>query len=169
MASSTVCTLTQAGRPGKKCSNSPYKWHPERLVSQRTTLIPMPGLHGQSLTPTYTVNGKVTFEKWAPHCDLIHWLTPGRRGFSPGGGGAIETEITLHFGLDLHSASFLTFTQTHCQWHWVHTHQHTHTGINSNSISSWDEVGSNKQGGVRMHPVWGLGLTYSWSNKYSHG
>lgn len=86
MASSTVSTLRQAGRPAgrEKCRTSPYKWHPERLVSSRTTLIPLLGLYIESLTPTYTVNGKVTFEKWGPHRDLIHWLTLGRGAFPPG-------------------------------------------------------------------------------------
>lgn len=98
----------------EKCSNSPYKWHSERLVSQCTTLIPLLGLCGESLTPTYTVNGKVTFEKWGPHCDLIHWLTLGRRA-SPG--EAVWFRLKLHFGLDLLSFPFFTFTKTHNHMH----------------------------------------------------
>lgn len=77
----------------EKCSNSLYKWHPERLVSQRTTLIPQLGLGGE--TPTYTVNGKVSFEKWGPHRDLIHWLTPGRGAFSPGRLCDLDWDYTL--------------------------------------------------------------------------
>lgn len=77
----------------EKCSNSLYKWHPERLVSQRTTLIPQLGLGGE--TPTYTVNGKVTFEKWGLHRDLIHWLTPGRGAFSPGRLCDLDWDYTL--------------------------------------------------------------------------
>jgi len=73
----------QAGQ--EKCSNSFHKWHPERVVSQRTTLIPMLGLCSENPTPTYSVNEKVTFEKWGPHRDLIHWLTPGRGAFPLGG------------------------------------------------------------------------------------
>lgn len=110
----------QAGKPGKKCTNSPYKWHPERLVSPRKTLIPLLGLCGESLTPTYTVNGKVTFEKWGPHHDLIHWLAPGRGAFPPG--EAVWFRLRLHFGLDLLSFPFLTFMQTLAQ---SRAHKHT--------------------------------------------
>ncbi len=110
------CEHTETGRKAwKKCSNSLYKWHPERLVSPREKLIPQLGLCGESLTPTYTVNGKVTFEKWGPHRDLIHWLTPGRGAFPPG--EAVWFRLRLHFGLDLLSFSFLTFTQSHAHKH----------------------------------------------------
>lgn len=44
---------------------------PRETRSSRTRLIPRLGLY-ESRTPTYTVKGKVTFEKWDPHSDLIH-------------------------------------------------------------------------------------------------
>lgn len=113
----------------EKCSNSLYKWHPERLVSQHTTLIPLLGLCSESLTPTYTVNGKVTFEKWGPHRDLIHWLTPGRGASPPG--EAVWFRLRLHFGLDLLSFSFLTFSRTH-----IHMRIHSDK-LHFNFIMEW--------------------------------
>lgn len=96
----------------EKCSYSPYKWHPERLVSSRTTLIPLLGLYSKSLTPTYTVNGKVTFEKWSPHCDLIHWVTPGRGTFPPGSLCDLDWDYAWVWIAPLSPSSLSTQTHT---------------------------------------------------------
>ena len=115
------CEHTETGRQAwKNAATAPYKWHPERLVSPRKTLIPLLGLYSESLTPTYTVNGKVTFEKWGPRRDLIHWLTPGRGAFPPGRRCDLDWDYTSVWIFSL--SSFLTSTQTHNH---VRTNAHT--------------------------------------------
>lgn len=117
------CERTQKGRHAfEKMLQNSYKWRPERLVSLRTTLIPPLGLCGESLTPTYTVNGKVTFEKWGPHRDLIYWLTPRRGVFSPG--RQCDLDWDDHTLVWIFSLS---------------PHGHKHTQIISILISSWDK------------------------------
>lgn len=145
----------------KKCSNSPCKWHPERLVSQRTTLIPRLGLCGESLTPTYTVNGKVTFEKWGPHHDLIHWLTPGRGGLPSRRQCDLDRDYASVWIFSLPPSSFSHRQGVTCA--------HTHIRRNSISIWSGDEVGSGEHGGLTMCPARGfMSNIYCQTTKYSH-
>lgn len=113
----------------EKCSSSPCKWHPERLVSPRKILIPLLGLYSESPTPTYTVNGKVTFEKWGPHHDLIHWLTPGRGAFPPGRLCNLDWDYTSAWIFSLSPSSF---SQTHS-----HVYANSHARINSISFHHW--------------------------------
>lgn len=116
----------------KKKNSCPCKWHPERPVSPRKTLIPQLGQCDERLTPTYTVNGKVTFEKWGPHCDLIHWLTLRRGAFPHGKAGWFR--LRLHFGLDLPPFLFHNV-------HMCTTCTNTHTEVHFISLSLWDRVG----------------------------
>lgn len=139
----------------EKCSNSPFKWHPERLVLQCMILIPLLGLYGESLTPTYTVNGKVTFEKWGPRCDLIHWLTPGRGALPLGRLCDLDWDYTSVWIFSL-SPSSLSHTSR------VHTYTDSDK-FHFNFIMGW----SRKQQVRRSETVSGRGLCsiYSWPNK----
>lgn len=128
----------------EKCSHSPYKWHPKRLVSSRTTLIPLLGLYSDSLTPTYTVNGKVTFEKWGPHRDLIHWVTPGRGAFPPRRLCDLDWDYTSVWIVPLSPSSL------------SHRHTLTHTDkFLFSFISGWS----------RLCPGRSVCSIYSWPNE----
>lgn len=123
-------------------------------MSQCTTLISLLGLCSKRLTPTYSVNGKVTFEKWVPHHDLIHWLTMGRRAFPPGRLCDLDWDYTSVW-IFSHSPTSLLCRQ--CVMRVL-------ADIQINSISPHAEgEGGRSQGSVRTNPAGGL-FSHSWPN-----
>ncbi len=147
MASSAVSTLT--GRQArKKMQQQPLQMTPWEtgVATQDTnstawTLQREPDSHLHCQRKGY-------FWKMGPSLWFNSLTNPRKRGFSPG--KAVWFRLRLHFGLDPLSLCFLTFLLTHSH---VYTNTHSHNRINSVSISSLDEVESNKQDGMRMFPA----------------
>lgn len=162
MASSTVSTLSQAGRTGKMQPQSlqmtPWETgvvtHGTNSAARTLQREPDSHLHCQR---------KGYFWKMGPLLWFNSLTNPRKRGFSPG--EAMWFRLRLHFGLDLLTVSSLNFTQTHARMCTTRTRRSPNDSF---SVSPPNEVRRNGRG-MRMFLKKYLQYTAEQTNKCSLG